>query len=88
MRYLDSFLDNWLLPLSLAVVSGWIAIRQQFIFSEHKDMLARLSKLEINEAVIESQLNAMAENQKEIKQDVKETLEILKAVQIVQAKHE
>ena len=87
MRYFETFLDNWFLPLCLAVVSGWIALRQKSIFDEHKDMLRRLSKLETGEAIMENKIDGLAESQKEIKDTVKETLEILKMIQIDQAVH-
>jgi hypothetical protein len=81
-------LDNWLLPICLAAVSGWIALRQKSIFDEHKDMLRRLSRLELGEAVMENKIDGLAESQKEINATVKETLTILKSIQIDQAVRE
>ena len=85
MKYLDSFLDNWLLPLSLALVSGWILLRQKAVFMEHKDMLKRINELEKNEIAVETKLKHISETQSSIRISVEKTLETVTQIRIDQA---
>ena len=85
MKYFDSFLDNWFLPICLMVVSGWLSLRQKFIFNEHKDMLSRIVHLESKCDVIETKMTTMTDIQKETRDDVKRIFKLVTDIRIQQA---
>ena len=88
MKYLESFLDNWILPICFALVSAFLTLRQKYIFDEHKNMLQKINELEREQEVLDTKLSTVLSTQSEIRGDIKHLLSLVTEIRIEQAKND